>query len=195
LRLILFFAVPILLASVASAVPFTIAEPPDFQNFSPGPIVGTFGAGVNTLSGSVNGVSQFLLGDFQDSFRLNLPVGLFVTSTQLTITNFTFGGGPINQPGQLIYSGGFVSILGNGVYPLFSVPPGPQDFSFSPSYSRILLPPGPPPPPPNPDDYFQGGFSYSLSFQVVETPEPGSQGLALAGIAALYLEKRRKRRG
>ncbi len=173
------------LTSVAICGPINIIETTDFQNFSPGPVIGILGAGLNTVSGSVNGATPFLLGDFQDSFELILPAGFVITSAQFIVTNFTFGNGLAHlDNGEILYTGGFAPITANGSYVLNNLlPPGTLDISILPADSTNN--PGSIPP----TGVVAGGFNYSLQYQVSAVPEPATAALLLGGLCLVLTEK------
>jgi PEP-CTERM motif len=184
--------VVVLIPAAAMGTPLNITETTDFQNSSPGPIIGTFDVGLNTVSGSVNGAFLGLVGDFQDSFTLILPAGLAVTSAEVVVTNFTYGdGAAISSNGEVFFPP-FVGITGDGTY-VFSG--DSSNFSVGSLNISVLSPEStnannPGPTPPSPSELVAGGFNYTLEYQVAAVPEPSATVLIGIGLCAIFIKRR-----
>ena len=127
------------------------------------PNIATLIVGVNTISGTVTGDSNF--GFSNGTFSVTLPAGMVITSGTLTIANFTYN---YNNPGAVgSNTNGSVaeplnsstSIGGNGTYSLTANAPysTPGSLNVALNSSEICGGPG---------DCSAGSFSFSLQYTV-----------------------------
>src|SRR5262245_51419694 len=74
----------------------------DFPVGTTFPNLGSLGVGLNTISGHVNGTTPLTTGDYRDAFSVTLPAGLLITSAQVVISNYDFGGGAYHHLGDVL---------------------------------------------------------------------------------------------
>jgi hypothetical protein len=154
--------------------------------------IGVLGIGANTVSGSLQGSPSLGGTDSADLFYLMLPSGLSITSAQIDITGFDYGGGTITNSGEIEEPGSSVSISDNGTYGLspFATPgnflvtvnvPNSLDFDES------EVPPV---------SFFSGQLDYTITYNVQvdasTAPLPGvlSLGAVMLPLAALATRRR-----
>jgi uncharacterized protein (TIGR03382 family) len=166
-----------LTASLGTAAPLAVTEPPDH----PGTAGTTYtvDTGTNTISGFVNG-SPFS-GDFQDNFSILVPGNLIVTGTSVSITNFNNGGGAAGL-GCFTGAGCFGA---GGFFGLNNPAPGSTTSYTADSPWANAVGGG----------VNLGSFNFTLTLQVAEAnqtvPEPGTFALIVPVLAGAWLLRRR----
>jgi hypothetical protein len=182
----------IALAGNTQAVPISYTEPPDLAGNANFPtLLGTLDVGVNTVTGSIDGLGS---SDFRDSFGVTLPGELRITSITLNVSNYNASNAitrardfdPFLISFNQVFTGnGLLNLFngaadgpGNLVYEMFS---DPNDF-VSPS---------------------SASFNYVWSITVESIPSapapqpgtaaaPGTLMLVGASLAGFFLTRRRK---
>ena len=166
-------------AALLPAAPLTITEPPDMPGT--GGQTYTVDAGTNTISGFVNG-SPIGGPDFADNFSIFVPGGLTVTSTFLSVTNFSNAGGQAGL-GCFTGAGCFGAGLGSGM----SNPATGSTVSYTAESPWASDGGG---------GVFVGSYNGTLTLQVSQSqqsavPEPGTMALVLPVLAGAWWLRRR----
>ncbi len=170
-----------LAAALLPAAPLTITEPPDMPDT--GGLTYTVDIGTNTISGSVNG-AQGLGPDFADNFSVFVPGNLLVTSTFVSITNFSSGGS--GALGCFTGAGCF----GSGLFSGMSDPASGSTTSYTAESPWANASGG---------GVTLGSYNWTLTLQVTQStqpqsgvPEPGTMALVFPMLAgAWWLHRRR----
>ncbi|MBN8731069.1 MAG: PEP-CTERM sorting domain-containing protein [Acidobacteria bacterium] len=172
------FVLTLLAASLLSAAPLAITEPPDHPG-SAGP---TFVAdlGLNTISGFVNGSPTG--SDYEDNFSVFIPANLVVTSASVSILNFFNQGG---AAGLGCFTG--AGCFGTGGFFGLSLPAPGSTTSYTATSPWAGDQQG---------GVNLGAFDFTLNLQVAQgttpVPEPATFLLVLPALAGLAALRRRR---